>query len=518
MNSAIQHRFETLSGPLAGSVALMLTLVFGVSMLGTIPALSQTPALSRTLAIDCTPDSTYGFALERLVPGTAALGGPFSDSINVDGVRLTSRGLSDGFICSVDDELRLQWLRNYGGPGYDAITCMTALPDGGLAVGMLCGAGVDGFTTYRIGDKTLTGRGGADAVVFVLNADGSVRWVRNDGGINAEYPTTIAVLDDSLIVVSGVFLQSSRFGTETISDSAEISGYVQAISLSGSHRWVRVIRGAGLSSSPLAVRIEPLHCSTYTAGRVDVVVRSSEAIAWGDVARVGRDAENYGTTAVVQASAGGLELGFDGITNCLSAQTVYGHSTESIVSASAENAFDACTSLPFDVIAFRTAARTTSANRIAVNRPNVHTSHNTAHGHLISGSTEELALLLALESQGNERWRYVYTASQSSTMYNAIETDTSVIAVALADTLMLLRLDLPTGISDDASTMSAQNSNTSEPKIVYYSELPALLEQGYTLASLTGAFQSPFGSEPLAPQVLALLHYGQMPTLILLMP
>ena len=503
--------------PLLRQLALVLVIACATSVVSQ----AQAPVLRGELVIEGTVDSSYGFSIERVVSnggggnvGGVVLRGTFSDSISVEGSRLTSRGLADGFLCSVDDRLRLQWLKSFGGAGYDAITCMAPLPDGGLVVGMLCGAGVNGVTSYRIGEVTFSGRGGADAVVFAMNADGTVRWVRNDGSFNAEYPTSITVLSDSLIIVAGVFLRESRFGTESVSDSCEISGYVQAITKNGAHRWVRVVRGAALDGPPLAVRIQPLHIHAMPNGTAEVVVTSSEAIVWSDSTIAGPNAELYGTTAIITIDSDGKEVDIVGLATCPAAQTVFGSNDVSISAASAEYVANACTALPFDVITFRADARTTHVNSVDVPSPGVKQIRSSARGRLISGSTDQRALILALEPQGNERWRYLHN-TLSGAMYDAFETDSAITAVVMSDKLSLLQFGFSTGVLDDAN---AEREHL-DKRVITSAELSAFIRDGCEVWSLTGCrlwVNGSSASKPIVPQVCMLRRDSGAVALVLL--
>ena len=481
-------------------------IIFALVFVLPIACAAQSPTLRSVLGVVGRTDSTFGFSLERLRTTEAAvLRGAFVDEISVEGARYTSRGLADGFLLCVNNNLRRQWLQIFGGPGYDAITCMKPLPDGGLAVGMICGAGADGITTYRIGDVTFTGRGGADAVVFVLNTDGTVRWVRNDGAINAEYPTSIAIVDDSLIVVAGIFIQKSRFGSENIADSAEISGYVQAISLAGIHRWVRVVHGRGVNGSSAAVQVDVRHVHA-TSGRIGVVVQSTESIRWGDSTLVVSTEPQKRTTAVVYVGAMGNILGIEGVETCVAERTSFGSFLNNICAAAAEFATDACIAFPVDAITWRADARSPEARRSFVPAPQVIRTHDVVAGPLISGATETQPLVLALDNQGNERWRYVYPTPEGGLMYDAMQSEALIIAVARSTNVELLSLDLPSAVDGNKNTRMERDAN-----IVYNSNIRELLADGYTLMTLTGArvtesaASSPY-SQTLAPQVCILMH------------
>lgn len=499
-------------------------IILAFALVIPLVCVAQPPALRSVLTIEGEADSTYGLSLERLLTTeVTVLRGAFVDAISAEGARYASRGLADGFLLAVSSNLRPQWLQTFGGPGYDAITCMQSLPDGGLVVGMVCGAGVDGITTYRIGDVTFTGRGGADAVVFVVNADGSVRWVRNDGAINAEYPTSISVVDDSLIVVAGIFVQKSRFGSENVSDSADVSGYVQAISPTGMHKWVRVVRGIGVNGVSSAVQVDARHVHA-SSGRIGIVVQSTESIRWGDsTLSVSADLQKR-TTAIVYADALGNTLGIDGVETCIAEQTVFGSFHDNISAAASENAADACITSPVDAITWRADARSPKAQRSLVLVPQVVRTRRVSAragdaGAFISGGTEAKPLLLALDDQGNERWRYVHPVG--GLMYDAVQSDASITAVTRGTNIELLSLDLASAVDDNERARVERDVNiVYNHTVIYNDNLRELNANGYTLMTLTGARievseSSSTMSQPLAPQVCILIHTAKPSRVVL---
>ncbi|MDZ4745504.1 MAG: hypothetical protein SGJ05_05830 [bacterium] len=459
--------------------------------------------------------------------------GAFTDRISVQNLTNTSRGSSDGFLLNVDDELRPLWLNTYGGPGYDAITCMAPLPDGGLVVGMICGSGVDGITVYTIGNTTFTGRGNSDAVVFVVNADGTLRWARNDGAFNAEYPTFLTVVNDTLIVVAGVFVKQSRFGTQTVTDSAEISGYVQAIDMSGNHRWVQVIRGKGLEGGSLAVQIDVLHVSATSNGRIDIVARTSETLSWGDSTLYVDPFFQSRPVVTLSADLEGNALAIGTAASCLPESTAFAKMNDTLCSASAEFANTPCVYSVFDIIGFRWPVSITQPVRIPVQLPQVHAMRQGLQGPLISGETTSVPLVLALDGQGKELWRYTLGSFDNGSMYDAVQTDTSVIAVALARSEQFLPLFLPvnpaslvvlllqhpiTGVNDE--NRESQYGAIANPvnRIVYYDEVRHLLSNGYTLTSLTGAQLCSPLQQPLTTQVCILSSPLHESVVVLLLP
>lgn len=206
--------------------------------------------------------------------------GTFADSMRIGSLRLYGSGMHDVFLAAFDPDLRPRWIQRMGGYGDDSVTCMTALPNGGVALGLMCGGQVLDVPAYTIGTTTFTGKGGYDAVVTSVTGTGAIRWTRADGAQYSEFPTAIATSFND-IFVCGTFVGTSRFGSAVVQDDGRTSAYLQRISPTGESMWVQWTRGIQGSLQGRG-RAEGGMACFVTDGVVRAVVQVSSAISWGN--------------------------------------------------------------------------------------------------------------------------------------------------------------------------------------------------------------------------------------------
>ncbi len=217
------------------AICALLVLAISVSR-------AQVPTLQASRVISCGTDQLEALVACDQQSGTTYVAGWFTETLSVGEYSVTSFGGLDAFLVALDRQLNPIWLQQYGGIGRDQITALQIGRDGDLLVAMYCGSNTSTFTSYQIGDVILGGRGEADAVIARIRAaDGTVVWVRNDGGTSYEVPNGIVELNDA-ILVSGYFHGTSRFGTDTVTHVARSNntGYIHALSNSGEHLGVAV--------------------------------------------------------------------------------------------------------------------------------------------------------------------------------------------------------------------------------------------------------------------------------------
>jgi hypothetical protein len=141
--------------------------------------------------------------------GLVAVGYSYSDSFgNGDWAGITGNGNNDAIIVKFNAFGGLEWRKNFGGSGYDTFRSVTSTSDGGLVV-----VGYSYQNSFGNGDWTgITGKGGYDVAIVKFNANGSMEWKNNFGGINIDYTNSVAVTSDGGLVAVGYSSQSS-FGT-----------------------------------------------------------------------------------------------------------------------------------------------------------------------------------------------------------------------------------------------------------------------------------------------------------------
>jgi hypothetical protein len=118
-------------------------------------------------------------------------------------------GSDDLFVMALNRAGEVQWLWTAGGLDSDGANCVAAAPDGGWIVG---GSFSDGA---QFGQTRLVSRGGTDAMLIKLAADGDVQWVKQFGGAYADSIQHVAVDAQGSIYVQGQFKDVSDWGGPT---------------------------------------------------------------------------------------------------------------------------------------------------------------------------------------------------------------------------------------------------------------------------------------------------------------
>jgi len=232
--------------------------------------------------------------------------GTFADSLWVGRSKIYSSGMNDVFLAAFDADLELLWLQRMGGVADDSVTCMTAVPSGGVALGLMCGGQLLDVPAYTIGTTTFTGYGGYDAVVTSVKRDGSIRWTRADGAESAEFPTALTAHNDD-VYVCGTFVGKSRFGTTVVMDDGRTSAYMQRVSSTGESAWVvwtRGVRGSGQGRG----RAEGGTACTVIDDRVRAVAQISSANRWGDNSIESTSFSYETKAAILTADTNGVEI------------------------------------------------------------------------------------------------------------------------------------------------------------------------------------------------------------------
>ncbi len=170
------------------------------------------------------------------------VGGSYTGTLTIGADALQSRGGTDAFLASFDHQLRLRWIRSYGGVGNDRVEVLGVIDrdviNSDVIVAMTMAANTSSITSYTIGDVTLGGRGNTDAVIARVSAAGSVVWVRNDGGPSYEIPSGMVVLPNGSIGITGVFGTASRFGSTEVESPSSNCAYLQTLDGTGNHQGV----------------------------------------------------------------------------------------------------------------------------------------------------------------------------------------------------------------------------------------------------------------------------------------
>jgi len=114
---------------------------------------------------------------------------------STDGDFSANKGGMDAVIAKVSPDGTLEWAKTYGGSNDDWFSSVTIAQDGGIVT--------VGDTDSTDGDLAAT-IGNRDAVVAKIGADGNLNWSKTYGGSDADYFYSVGIARDGSIVTAGV--------------------------------------------------------------------------------------------------------------------------------------------------------------------------------------------------------------------------------------------------------------------------------------------------------------------------
>ena len=182
---------------------------------------------------------TFGAGRDDVANGVAVRGervvvvGQFLDSIALGEFRHQAAGSDDVFVAALDRAGEPQWLWTAGGIDSDGANAVAAAPDGGWLIG-------GSFSrTAEFQDVALKSRGGTDAMLIKLAANGDVEWVKQFGG---RYNDTIAHLATDArgnIYIQGVFRDIADWGGKplTAHGGSDNDIVLAKYDVNGDHVW-----------------------------------------------------------------------------------------------------------------------------------------------------------------------------------------------------------------------------------------------------------------------------------------
>lgn len=144
--------------------------------------------------------------------------------------KLTAKGPKDAFLCKIDADGKLVWIRQWGGSARDAAESVALANDGAIYVG--------GYFEHSINlDGHRLDEAGVAGFLTKLNADGHVVWAQHAGADIAHGVRGIRVNEVGKAFVIGQFAGTAVFGpTQLTTDEKEL--FVARLDASGNHEWL----------------------------------------------------------------------------------------------------------------------------------------------------------------------------------------------------------------------------------------------------------------------------------------
>lgn len=199
-------------------------------------------------------DSGTGVAVDANT--NAVIAGLFNGIAQFGSNQITSKGLSDIFVCKYSSEGALIWAKGWGGSLEDAATATAVDTNGNVFI--------TGF--YRgdvsLGGKALTPSPGNSLNAFIakLNSSGDVQWARGIGNSGDDRGFGVTTDLEGNSYVSGSFQSTVSFGSGvslTSTNTQVPEGFLASYTPSGDARWAKRL-GASNGAVGYAVTTDPL--------------------------------------------------------------------------------------------------------------------------------------------------------------------------------------------------------------------------------------------------------------------
>ncbi|KAB7732435.1 hypothetical protein F5984_00280 [Rudanella paleaurantiibacter] len=178
--------------------------------------------------------------------------GRFGSTADFDpgpGVYTLTAGQSDGFVCKLNTEGNLMWVRQMGGTSGDNASSGAVMPDQGVCV-------TGSFTgTATFGPGVTLGTGSIYTDIFVCRYDlnGTLIWAKTMGSSNFDAGNAVGVDKTGNIYVAGTFRETVDFdpgpGTTNLNAVGVEDAFAIKLSPDGQLLWARSIGSPGYDNA-----------------------------------------------------------------------------------------------------------------------------------------------------------------------------------------------------------------------------------------------------------------------------
>jgi outer membrane protein assembly factor BamB len=192
--------------------------------------------------------------------GSVFVTGELAGSVVFGADTVASAGSTDGFLLKLDatDGTPL-WVHGFGGSSTDS-GADVALGAGGTVhlTGFFTG-------TITLAEATLVGRGGNDALVAKLTADGVHLWSRGFGAADTQKGGAIAVAPGGDVLVAGTFSGGIDFGRGEVASLGAEDGFALRLDPGGEVLWSALFQGTDLVT-PQGIAVDPAGNAAIVGG------------------------------------------------------------------------------------------------------------------------------------------------------------------------------------------------------------------------------------------------------------
>ncbi|MGZ3862271.1 MAG: T9SS type A sorting domain-containing protein [Bacteroidia bacterium] len=259
-------------------------------------------------------DKGTGVAFDN--SGNVYICGYFTGTATFGGTTINGAGVQDIFVAKYDANGVFQWIQHGGSSGRDEPKSIKCDAAGNVYV---CGFHSNGAT---FGSTTLNTSGGSyyDAFLAKYSSNGTLQWVKNDGGNYDDVAWSMTMDNSGLIYISGEFNASAFFGSTQLITSGNADVYVACYDANGTVQWAKsaggplIDRARGIGCDGTTIYLTGQFGSTANFGSHSLVAADSSDIFIASISNSG----NFGNALSVGGAPDSLEtLGYEsGIAVC----------------------------------------------------------------------------------------------------------------------------------------------------------------------------------------------------------
>ncbi len=188
------------------------------------------------------PNNEYAYDLDSDSDGNIYISGVFGYTDGGDGTfgdtTLSTHGNGDAFVCKLDPNGNVIWVRSMGGTEQDR--CW------GVAVDGAGNVNITGrfYNTALVEDTSITSAGGEDIFIIQYDSSGNLNWLKRIGDVWGDEGQSIAVDTIGNVYVKGKFSGTVIIDDETLYDNGNGDVLFAKFDINGNLQWVKQIGGS----------------------------------------------------------------------------------------------------------------------------------------------------------------------------------------------------------------------------------------------------------------------------------
>lgn len=209
----------------------LLSINFSESQTTAFDWMKQISGLNNEYAYDLASDFDGNIYISGVFGYTDGGDATFGDTT------LSSHGDGDAFVCKLDPNGNVIWVRSMGGTEQDR--CW------GVAVDGFGNVNITGrfFNTALVGDTSISSVGSEDIFIIQYDSSGNLNWLKSMGGVWRDEGQSIAVDSLGNVFVKGAFHGTIIFDSETLYTNGDGDVFFAKFDINGNTQWVKQIGG-----------------------------------------------------------------------------------------------------------------------------------------------------------------------------------------------------------------------------------------------------------------------------------